>query len=160
MAGTLKEARLASTFIPVPEDLMPEEGYPYDLPDGWIHLGSGGYRTVFLSPRGWVYKILNGRWRDDNTREYNEMEFNNYVRCSRDKIKGWYVPKTTLYYVDDTSVIAMEYIDGEFDGGGDDEPVWNRAWDAVTEIWDMIDLHPWNVLVMASGTRALIDLGP
>lgn len=155
-AGTEQEARVALEFESYgQEQIWVDPKYPYELPLGWKYLGSGSSRTCFLSPGGWVYKIENENAR---IKHPNMAEYHNYARCIKIAIKNWYMPRITLYGFDNRTVLAMEYICGEMDSYGEPgEDHFNPAWNIIQELWGIRDLADDNVILMATGQRALID---
>lgn len=106
------------------------EGMRWVMPEGWKRLGSGCYRTAYLSPRGVVYKVNARRYDGEEYDGYNHAEFRNIItiKSTRTVPEMWRIPDATLYrmpemqHTDDYRgrkfrgndyVIAMPLIDTE-----------------------------------------------
>ena len=78
----------------------------YDRPDGWQYLGSGCYRTAYLSPSGVVYKVeqSEGSWQS-NRGEYETWK-RLYLNCKMPKHSR--LPKLSYFPVGQSGVIAIE----------------------------------------------------
>lgn len=94
-----------------------EVNYPYGpnteepkIPAGWKYLASGISRRAYLSPTGVVYKVQKDPGSDyqGNKGEHATAE---KVRRSG-SVKGAYIPRTALYEVPGSWVIALEYMPG------------------------------------------------
>lgn len=100
-------AELARTLIdPCNYD---EETDTYALPEGWSFVGAGAYRTAFLGPDGYVYKVQHSTeelW-DENQLEWLQFELwgaevkalsNGIIRLAK-----------CVEYFYDSNVLVMEY---------------------------------------------------
>jgi len=137
-----------------------------EFPEEWFYIGEGVQRLVLISPDGVIYKKEKPGEHDTNTEEYI-----NYLKARNIPIKGWRVPKTSLYTIGYESIIAMEYVEGKQDiecqryGRGynldctcGQTPCTAWEWEKPQTIWDMIDLSESNILVEPDGTRVIIDI--
>lgn len=124
--------------------------------DEWICLGAGGSRVAWLCPDdGIVYKVPLGCHEGANS--YcctNQHEWRRYKQIIHLSAEGLPVriPKTSMVTVDRVHVLAMEHIVGDF------------AWDMteaerkeITVLIDSYDVHAWNVLITADGTKVVVD---
>lgn len=124
------------------DDEEDEEGYvvaSLSAEDGWVHLGSGCYRSVWLSPSGIAYKVQVATWSDSNMQEI--MTYTDSPRvstCGRvrlPRMRGIDVPGTTC------PVLAVEYIDPPavcYSIPSDIERICAR-------MWGVNDVHLFNV---------------
>lgn len=137
-----------------------------DFPSGWFYIGEGCQRLCLIAPDGVLYK-------KEKPGEHcsNEDEFINYIRMRNTTIKGWRLPETSMYLIGYEPIIAMEYIEGEFDtecqryGRGYNQPcscgkipctAWE--WEKPQSLWNIIDLSDTNVLVQENGVRVVVDI--
>jgi hypothetical protein len=143
--------------------------YKYDrrrgAPKGWKKLGSGAYRTAYLSPTGIVYKIAFDYYEEGSRyTNNNDEEFNNYLDIARKNLsfRGWRIPKLYAYtWIDDLSnlkitVNAMEYVEGEHEKKKGDE-----AYDEFEHVFGrfgLYDCQPANWVLSPSGHRYIVDL--
>ncbi len=87
------------------------------LPDGWVWLGAGQYRSTYLSPNGVVYKVNRYAY-DDGSGMGNVGEMKNIQHLCDNLPEGFAVPAATMYRVHSNSrnssvdhVLAMEAVD-------------------------------------------------
>lgn len=140
------------------------------IPAGWKEIGSGEYRTAYLSPTGVVYKIERGFRKNQS----NRGEYERILELRYDKILagyGAYIPKAWLYECGRTDVIAMEYVTGAsitlaclLDNECKCGPEFSECgWDILDRVSTasgLTDLHRDNVVFIPEQNRvALIDLG-
>lgn len=102
MIGTQDNAEVAV--------LLCDTTYGDKMPNGWEILGSGIDRTAYLGPDTVVYKITHRLTRyEANEREFDACR----ILGSSPAPEGFGVPKASLFTVDDTKVIAMEFLGDE-----------------------------------------------
>lgn len=124
--------------------------------DEWVCLGGGGQRVAWLCPDdGIVYKVP--FWCHGMPQTYccaNRREWSRYREIIGFSAWGLpiRIPKCSLITVDQTHVMAMEHIVGEF------------TWDLprqrqreVSELLDISDAHAWNILEQPDGTLVCVD---
>jgi hypothetical protein len=142
------------------------------LPEGWLEVGDGSTRMVYLSPSGVAYKICKEYWEDYPSA--NAYEFQNFREISERKLlpEGWFVPKATLFTFNafytqfdnrateptkqwgTVDVLACEYIPGD-DGTLTDDEV-----DVVFARVGLYDPTQWNAKVHGyTGEFFIIDAG-
>lgn len=157
--GNIEEAREISQW----------DVFDTDAPEGWKIIGAGSFRKSYLSPSGVVYKLQKSDYSSDNADEYMNIQ-----DCQLTPVPGWRVPKASLYSPLGKPIIAMEYIEGEFDmeprcqgwdletcdvGECTDEGrCIFEIWGDATKAWGIYDMHEENVIVDQNGTRVLIDV--
>ncbi len=129
----------------------------YATPKGWRRLGSGCYRTAYLSPEGVVYKVETYRANGCNKREAdNLIRLNKKCRMP----EGTRLPKFTYY--SDCGVIAMERLDRTLHEVDDHED-WNKYQSLRAQIGyatRICDMHNGNVMVDdETGDLVPVDLG-
>jgi hypothetical protein len=76
--------------------------------DGFVFVGAGCERTVWLGPDGNVYKIQNSSRDNANVKEYRESL---RLRGNADLPSWIYIPETA--YDEETKIAVAEYIRGE-----------------------------------------------
>lgn len=81
-----------------------------EIPEGWKYLAAGVSRRAYLSPSGVVYKVQRNP-ESDYQGNKGEHETAERVRKSG-SVRGAYIPKTSLYEVPGSWVIALEYMNG------------------------------------------------
>lgn len=81
-----------------------------ELPEGWKFLAAGMSRRAYLSPSGVVYKVQRNL-ESDYQGNKGEHETAERVRKSG-SVRGAYIPRTSLYKVPGSWVIALEYMPG------------------------------------------------
>lgn len=125
-------------------------------PQGWTKLGDGSFREAFLSPSKIVYKIGDP---ESNADECAAIEI-----AMKRPLAGWYVPWVKALPDFNYEVIAMEYIEGEFDCNPcpcENCPEYGNCPDSIWTVafrhWEVDDFHEGNVIVMDNGIRAMID---
>lgn len=88
-----------------------ENGYDMTDNDEWRYLSGGSMRFVFLhKPTGVVYKMESDSWGERGYGNAHEVNIARQLRKER-----WHhvrIPKVSLYNINGTKVIAMEYIEG------------------------------------------------
>lgn len=131
-----------------------QESAPY----GWEFVGSGSFRSVWLSPEGVVYKVEHGYEYDYQSEE----EINNLKRVwERGAPQGCRLPKFDKYIVDDRFVVAMELIKGvllyEY-GGPEREELYGILSDVENDL-SLNDMHDENALVDEDGYLVPVDFG-
>lgn len=107
--GNEQDARLIRDFVLA--DKKRARGR-MGCPDGWQFLGSGSFRSVWLSPEGVCYKVEHEYYpySSDNAAEYRNWR--NWTRnCMLPE--GTRIPELTYYELDGKPVIAMERVNGE-----------------------------------------------
>jgi hypothetical protein len=110
-----KEARRPNWCCEACDGPLTDEFAKVELPEGWREIGSGLYRTAYLSPDGVIYKVESnydtaGSWGQSNYGEYENIL---RVILSGKKVKSARLPKATLFMLDGKTVMAMEFIDGQ-----------------------------------------------
>lgn len=138
-------------------------GYPScvnheEAPLGWTYLGSGSFRSVWLSPEGVAYKVNHKSHYDYQSSD----EIENLERFWKSgTLPGCRLPKFSSFTVDREPVIAVERVHGvtlhEYEGVDRD-----RFYDLmhdVTQELRLRDMHDENVMVDRDGTLVLVDLG-
>lgn len=73
------------------------------LPEGWKYLGSGAYRSAYLSPTGVVYKRMHEFGSQDNNRNEEQR-----YREHKDSVKGFRL--AACRYFKSNKILAMEYV--------------------------------------------------
>ena len=100
MIGNLEEAQFIYNWY------RNERADYYDRPDGWEYLGSGCYRTAYLSPSGVVYKVE----QSENSWQSNKGEYETwkrlYLNCKMPEHSR--LPKLSYFPVGRSGVIAIE----------------------------------------------------
>lgn len=144
------------------------------VPDGWKFLAAGVSRRAYLSPTGVVYKVQRDPGSDYQGNK-GEHETAERVRKSGE-VRGAYIPRTALYEVPGSWVIALEYMHGVrgdwhwetycYPGGkcGCGFPGYRRCASAIKRELQsklgLTDLHNENVLwVPSQRVWAVVDLG-
>lgn len=158
MFGNETEAR----FIRDWRDLYLRAGrttHEIPVPEDWKKLGSGCYRTAYLSPSGVVYKVQHRKtsWQT-NVGEAEKIRSLMFRKLP----KGCRLPRFALYDLGTEGVLAMEKFDKllnefafySFDG--------SRYWGLREELMQALnlwDLHGANVAIDKEGLVVPIDLG-
>lgn len=85
------------------------------IPEGWTRVGSGAYRTAYLSPGGVIYKVEHNYATGAGWGQSNRGEYENILRMVRENARHEFcrLPKSTYFQLDGRGVMAMEYINGE-----------------------------------------------
>lgn len=98
MIGTEANAAIAATLL------------SSDLPNGWTLIGKGCYRTVFLAPDGFAYKVCHDT--EDDAFTENEEEYYNFVLRADDVIRlsNGKARLAPSFYYSDFDIIAMEFV--------------------------------------------------
>lgn len=164
MIGTLREATTILRWYETPK-------WQKKLPKGWTHVGSGCYRTVYLSPKGVCYKV--------GTTWSNDMEVKKAKTLSRfTKLAEKYnfrIPKTNAFRIKGSSgemetIVAMEYIKGKTTYCNGNESTncccgytpcidsQRGSMSARLSHW-VSDMHSANVLVDGNGVLVPVDMG-
>lgn len=75
---------------------------------GWVRIGSGAYRSAYLGPDGYVYKVQheNDWWETSNRDEWENFQLYGAKIAS----SGICRLATCIDYHDDSNVIVMEYV--------------------------------------------------
>jgi hypothetical protein len=131
---------------------------PYRVPEGWKFLGNGDSREAYLGPDRMVYKVPRLDF------EQSEQEHARVWRIRRTKLPEWLViPK--VYFHSPTGISVMEYMEGKMPGWCWGEcscgtPVcWLKRLTWIEANLSVYDVHTENVLILADGRIAIIDLG-
>lgn len=124
-------------------------------PEGWKYLGSGSFRSAYLSPDGVVYKVQKdiGPWCGYQT---NEGEWETwkrlYLGCKMPKHSR--LPKLTYFPISEkVGVIAIERLKGKYTYYGqfkDEAGVpryWSDVCDAIRTTTKLGDLHGNNLMI-------------
>lgn len=163
MVGNEDDARVALEIVvrALGPDLRSDGSFlkekDLDLPEGWEYLDQGSYRIAFLSPGSVVYKVEYWEWDDD-------PHLCNYVEAAAVRVgmripefKG-YLPQTSLFEVDGSAVVAMEFIPEECEHA--EESVMRdimRLEDRLCSFVDSYQNH--NLRQRKQGDVILVDLG-
>lgn len=147
------------------------------LPEGWKFLASGISRRAYLAPSGVVYKVQRN---PESEYQGNKGEHETAEKVRRSgNVRGAYIPRTALYKVPGSWVIALEFMDGIRGDRHWDECEYNRYYSrkctcffpgavrCASEIrkelqnkLGLSDLHSENVLwVPKQRVWAVVDLG-
>lgn len=129
--------------------------------------GSGGMRTAMLhKPTNVVYKVESNYTEPEFG---NRAEYRNAKLLSRIDWRNVYIPKVSLYTVEDSKVLAMEYIEGSTGRElaaviyADDEPqLAHLSWPGRLEFHlrgRLADMHGENFKIDDKGRFVPIDLG-
>lgn len=135
-----------------------EIGLEYLIPEGWERLGTGSYRSVWLSPSGVAYKVAHQR--SYNT--HQEVEVDALRRISgMEPPEGCRLPEFGVFRFEDETVVAMEAIKGVtlYDYRGDDR---DRFWELLDDIrraFKVCDMHDENAMVDQDGILVPVDFG-
>src|SRR5512139_3469767 len=153
MIGNIEEARFIREWC--------YENDHWESPKGWRRLGSGCYRTAYLSPSGVVYKVE----RCSNSYQTNEGEAGALRRYMFRKFpQGCRLPRYQLFTFDEhEGVMAMEHLPRLLRqvSRHDEEGAKIRALRArlVEALADTDDMHDDNIGITADGVLVPIDLG-
>lgn len=129
MIGTLEEAQEIFDAV---GDRWNLDYRAENCPEGWTFLGSGGTRSVYLSPSGVAYKVCHN-YEDEETPNYNEVEHYNFevIRKHHTLPGKWRVPMSHIHQfngrykrynaktfkaepvITRIAVLACEYVKGE-----------------------------------------------
>lgn len=129
-----------------------------EAPLGWTYLGSGSFRSVWLSPEGVAYKVNHMSSYDSQSGD----EIENLERLWKSgTLPGCRLPKFSSFTVDREPVVAVERVHGvtlrEYEG--DD---WDMFYDIMNNLSNklrLFDVHDENVMVDRDGILVLVDLG-
>jgi len=156
-------AELAKSFIsPSNYD---EETDTYNLPNGWLFLGAGAYRTALLAPDGFVYKVQHNT--DSNWQE-NTMEWDQFQMWGAEVkaiSNGVVHLAKCIEFFTDSNVLVMEY-----------EPCaanvmwfdfcWEERWcdvevekivNSIINVTEITDLHSGNMYFNTRGEVVIVD---
>lgn len=126
-----------------------------NTPEGWERLGIGGMRCVYRHiPTNVVYKVE----RCAEPAFGNVTEARQAQRLRRIKWNNVRIPLTSLFSVNGTPVVAMEYVEGT---QGTNSPKRYRM-EARQEMFDkgkMADMHGLNFVFDENDNLVPIDLG-
>lgn len=143
---------------------------PSACPEGWTFLGSGGTRSVYLSPSGVAYKVCH-TYEDDDEPSYNDVEHYNFeiIRKYGKLPNRWRVPQSHIHcfngrykrYNHKTfkaelgtakiTILACEYIKGV---SFHDDP---EDMDAVFDSVGLFDTVRSNAVKGDNGYRYIVD---
>lgn len=137
-----------------------------EAPQGWEYLGTGSYRSVWLSPEGVAYKVSHNTWDDQSSSELNKLA---EVWQNPDRLPArCRVPRFERYEVDGESVVAVERVKGETLGDlyysnkidRDDYRFYAealRVFESRFQVWDM---HTDNAMIDSETSDLIVvDLG-
>lgn len=128
-------------------------------PYGWEFVGSGSFRSVWLSPDGVAYKVEHSRGGGYQSDEEATLLKLAWEKKAPERCR---LPKFSRYVVDDDeTVIAIEYVRGVVldDYRGDDaNELWGVVWQCE-KIYRLADLHGENVMVDEDGWLVPVDFG-
>lgn len=142
-----------------------EETDTYALPEGWLFLGAGAYRTAILAPDGYVYKVqhdTDNHWQE-NTMEWEQFHLwgaevkalsNGVVRLAK-----------CIELFTDSNVLVMEYepcaANVLWYGFGWDEfwcdPSVKEMMTSISNNTDITDIHAGNVYFNTQGEVVIVD---
>lgn len=124
-------------------------------PDGWVRLGKGAFRKVYLSPDRIVYKVaFNYKLAVNN----NDDEYNNFLKIRDRKFRGWRIPEVhTFQWRDvernhDVTVNTMDFIPGVHE-----LPTIKTHWPAF-ERFGLFDDTTENYVLGHDGYRYIVDM--
>ena len=139
-----------------------------EAPEGWGYLGSGAFRSVWLSPSGVAYKVEH---RPDYDAQSSDELSKLRASWSLEPLEGCRLPKFQGYKVDDEPIVAIEAIKGStlsehvYGDGYDQGPGYGvrrelysllRKVEDYYRLWDM---HDENAMVDEDGTLVPVDFG-
>ncbi len=137
-----------------------------EAPLGWEFLGTGSYRSVWLSPEGVAYKVSHSS-RDDQSGP--EVEKLAEVWENTDRLPAQCrVPRFEQYEVGDELVVAVEYIKGKtlaearYSEGVDRDlfRFFAEALRVIESRFGLWDMHTENAMVDSeTGDLVVVDLG-
>ncbi len=82
-----------------------------EAPEGWEFLGSGSYRSVWLSPEGVAYKVNHSAWDEQSEGELAKLK---EVWENQERLPALCrVPRFESYKVDGEPVVAIEAVNGK-----------------------------------------------
>ena len=131
-----------------------------EAPEGWEYVGTGSFRSVWLSPTGVAYKVEHG----SKYSHQSEEEATNLNRAwSKGAPEGCRLPKWQRFVVDeDETIIAIELIRGvtlyEYSGDIPHDELYDRLSRCETH-FKLYDLHDSNVIIDEDGYLVPVDLG-
>ena len=152
----------ALTILHWVRDHSVEYGKPYcveqeSAPYGWKFIGTGSFRSVWLSPEGVAYKVTHTDWDDQSVDEVNNLK-RAWEREVPDRCR---LPRFADFCLGDEIVVAVEFIKGrvlnEYRGEGK-----NGYYSLMHEIekyYKLYDMHDENVMVDEDGYLVPVDFG-
>lgn len=152
MLGNETDAR----FI---RDWYLHKGCYLDAPKGWTRLGSGCYRTAFLSPDGVVYKVQQNYAYSYQTNKGEVEVIRRY--WLRKLPRGCRFPRYQFFELDGKGVTAMERLPKllkDFSRYEENSP-WTLLDRLQEALVDVYDLHGANIGVDEVGMLVPIDMG-
>jgi len=159
MLGTIEEATLI-------RDWQVERLNAFDFdrygegPEGWTRVGTGLSRVAYLAPSGVVYKVqLHEVCYQTNKGEANALRRYWFTRMP----KGCRLPRFRFYDLTGGGggVMAMEYLGALLHHCEPEaERIRLKALQGELQelMWDVTDLHSWNLAVDEDGLLVPIDL--
>lgn len=132
-----------------------------DGPEGWEHLGSGSFRSVWLSPEGVAYKVNHSTYDSQMADEITNLQ--EAWRRRGDLPEGCRLPSFQDYQVGGEYVIAVERIDGETlgdtDMGDPEKDEMYRLLNRIENLFKLWDMHGDNAMVDQDGMLVVVDFG-
>ena len=132
-----------------------------EAPDGWEFLGSGSFRSVWLSPEGVAYKVNH---RDDYD-EQGEGEVSNLREAwKRQPPEGCRLPEFNHFLIGGEVIVAIEAIDGvtvEEHLRGEREPdrSMHKLMRDCESMYKLCDVHTENAMIDSNGFLVVVDWG-
>lgn len=137
-----------------------------EAPLGWEFLGTGSYRSVWLSPEGVAYKVGHTARDDQSGPEVDKLT---EVWENTDRLPAQCrVPRFERYDVDGELVIAVEHIKGQTLAAARDTQSVDRelfrffaeALHVIENRFNLWDMHTENAMVDSeTGDLVVVDLG-
>lgn len=137
-----------------------------EAPEGWEFLGSGSYRSVWLSPDGVAYKVNHSTWDDQSEDELSALR--KVWDRQADLPAMCRVPRFERYEVDSEPVVAVEHVKGKTLSDAQysneiDRAEYKLHWEHLRmfenrfKLWDM---HGENAMIDSeTGDLVVVDLG-
>lgn len=129
-------------------------------PDGWEFVGSGSFRSVWLSPEGVAYKVEHSR----TYQRQSEAEIESLQRAwgGGEPPRGCRLPKFQSYSIAGEFIVAVELIRGStlyrYKGPMDRVGLYDAMQLCETR-YHLRDLHDENVVVDENGILVPVDWG-
>jgi hypothetical protein len=163
MIPSEKTAEIAKALMS--DENYDEESDTYRLPEGWSFCGAGAYRTCFLAPDGYVYKVQHATETDW---QENQMEWEAYGLWAEEVsaiTNGLIRLSKPVEFFTDSNVLVMEYepCAGNamwFGFGWDELYASDEVENAIKRIQsetDINDLHSGNVYFNTDAELVIVD---
>lgn len=137
-----------------------ERVYNCEAPLGWEYLGSGSFRSVWLSPDGVAYKVSHHDWDSQSSTEIKLLAAAWEAGVPDNRCR---LPKFDWYVVGDSDiVIAVEAILNGCtlsDYEGNDRSDMYDLMNTVERHFGLRDMHDENIMVDKDGYLVPVDFG-